>query len=86
MTCMSNFLALALMPLNMWLYTQSWVDENLTIPYKNIVLTLAMTLTPAAIGIIVRRKWIKVASFGMIVRLFCCFYFVVKECYNFKLI
>lgn len=58
---MSNTLALGFMPLNIWVYSRSWTDEKLYVPYKNIIISLIMTVTPAAIGVFVRWKWEKIA-------------------------
>ncbi|XP_053405597.1 ileal sodium/bile acid cotransporter-like [Mercenaria mercenaria] len=61
MTTLATLLALGMMPLNIWLYSRSWTDEDLFIPYKNIIVSLAMTLGPATVGIFLRWKWEKIA-------------------------
>ena len=63
MTTVSTVLALGMMPLNVWLYSRSWTDERLVIPYVNILISLAMTVTPAALGIFIRWKWEKFAQY-----------------------
>ncbi|XP_045216889.2 ileal sodium/bile acid cotransporter-like [Mercenaria mercenaria] len=61
MTTLATLLALGMMPLNIWLYSRSWINEGLSIPYKNIIVSLAMTLGPATVGIFLRWKWEKIA-------------------------
>lgn len=61
MTTISTVLALGMMPLNIWLYSRSWTDEKLVIPYTSILISLAMTVSPAAVGIFIRWKWEKLA-------------------------
>ena len=61
MTILSNVLAFGIMPLNIWLYSRSWTSETLQVPFKNIFISLVMTVLPAAIGVCVRWKWEKAA-------------------------
>ena len=63
MTTVSTVLALGMMPLNVWLYSRSWTDETLVIPYVNILISLAMTVVPAVVGIFIRWKWEKIALY-----------------------
>ncbi|XP_063596392.1 sodium-dependent organic anion transporter-like isoform X2 [Penaeus indicus] len=60
MTAVSSMVAFGAMPLNLWLYTQPWTDQELRVPYMNILLSLAFVTTPAIVGMVVRhynRKW-----------------------------
>lgn len=61
MTISSNLLAFGVMPLNIWIYSRSWTNENLKVPYMNIFLSLLTTVTPAVVGIFVRWKWERIA-------------------------
>ena len=62
MTSLSTILALGLMPLNIWIYSRSWISDELQIPYKSILISLVMTVTPAALGIFINWKWPKLAK------------------------
>ncbi|XP_012579443.1 PREDICTED: solute carrier family 10 member 6 isoform X3 [Condylura cristata] len=60
MTTCSTVAALGLMPLCLYLYTWSWkLEQNLTIPYQNIGITLACLIVPVAFGICVNYRWPK---------------------------
>ncbi|KAH3839318.1 ileal sodium/bile acid cotransporter-like [Dreissena polymorpha] len=61
MTTLATMLALGMMPLNVWIYSRSWTSERLVIPYVNIVISLASTVAPAAVGIFIRWRWEKLA-------------------------
>ncbi|XP_053405064.1 ileal sodium/bile acid cotransporter-like [Mercenaria mercenaria] len=61
MTTLATLMALGMMPLNVWLYSRSWTNEDLVIPYMNIIISLIMTVGPAAFGIFLRWKWEKFA-------------------------
>ncbi|XP_042311096.1 sodium/bile acid cotransporter isoform X2 [Sceloporus undulatus] len=54
MTGCSTFLALGMMPLLLYLYTNGNLEGK--VPYKEIVFSLFMTLIPCAIGIILNEK------------------------------
>lgn len=58
MTTCSTLLALALMPLLLYLYTKDLYHGNLEtkVPYKGIVISLVMTLIPCALGIFLNEK------------------------------
>ncbi|XP_020644176.3 hepatic sodium/bile acid cotransporter [Pogona vitticeps] len=58
MTACSTVLALGLMPLLLFLYTESIYQGNLEhkVPYKTIVFSLFMILVPCAIGIYLNEK------------------------------
>ena len=69
MTSVSTALAFGFMPLNLYIYSHSWAGSSAgfkspanTIPYKNILITLVSILVPVAIGILIRKKWPKVAN------------------------
>ncbi|XP_035952655.1 sodium-dependent organic anion transporter [Halichoerus grypus] len=60
MTTCSTVAALGMMPLCLYLYTSSWnLEQNLTIPYQNIGITLVCLTIPVAFGIYVNYRWPK---------------------------
>ncbi|XP_056022013.1 ileal sodium/bile acid cotransporter-like [Ostrea edulis] len=61
MTTASTVLAFGLMPLNLLIYSGSWTDDNLVIPYINLLTAFAMTITPVLLGILLRWKFPKIA-------------------------
>ncbi|XP_035149243.3 sodium-dependent organic anion transporter isoform X2 [Callithrix jacchus] len=60
MTTCSTVAALGMMPLCIYLYTWSWsLQQNLTIPYQNIGITLVCLTVPVAFGVYVNYRWPK---------------------------
>uniref|UniRef100_A0A8C3YQD5 Solute carrier family 10 member 6 n=1 Tax=Catagonus wagneri TaxID=51154 RepID=A0A8C3YQD5_9CETA len=60
MTACSTVAALGMMPLCLYLYTLSWsLEQNLTVPYRNIGITLLCLTVPVAFGVYVNYKWPK---------------------------
>ncbi|KAF0880198.1 SOAT protein, partial [Crocuta crocuta] len=60
MTTCSTVAALGMMPLCLYLYTLSWnLEQNLTIPYQNIGITLLCLTIPVAFGVYVNYRWPK---------------------------
>ncbi|XP_024102071.2 sodium-dependent organic anion transporter [Pongo abelii] len=60
MTTCSTVAALGMMPLCIYLYTSSWsLQQNLTIPYQNIGITLVCLTIPVAFGVYVNYRWPK---------------------------
>ncbi|OWK13638.1 SLC10A6, partial [Cervus elaphus hippelaphus] len=60
MTTCSTVAALGMMPLCLYLYTLPWnLEQNLTIPYQNIGITLVCLIIPVAFGIYVNYRWPK---------------------------
>ncbi|XP_058151977.1 sodium-dependent organic anion transporter [Dasypus novemcinctus] len=60
MTTCSTLAALGMMPLCLYLYTWSWrLEQNLSIPYQNIGITLVCLTIPVAFGICVNYRWPK---------------------------
>ncbi|PNI41456.1 SLC10A6 isoform 1 [Pan troglodytes] len=60
MTTCSTVAALGMMPLCIYLYTWSWsLQQNLTIPYQNIGITLVCLTIPVAFGVCVNYRWPK---------------------------
>ena len=59
MTTISTTLALGFLPLNMFIYTRSWVDETTAIPYVNMVITVLYLWVSVVLGYFVGRKWPK---------------------------
>ncbi len=56
MTTLATLLAMGMMPLNLWVYSRNWLKVAAVIPYKNIILTLVITLIPVAMGYIITWK------------------------------
>ncbi|KAI5226007.1 sodium-dependent organic anion transporter isoform X1 [Manis pentadactyla] len=60
MTTCSTVAALGMMPLCLYLYTLSWnLEQNFTIPYQNIGITLLCLTIPVASGVWVNYRWPK---------------------------
>nr|XP_007997363.2 solute carrier family 10 member 6 [Chlorocebus sabaeus] len=60
MTTCSTVAALGMMPLCIYLYAWSWsLQQNLTIPYQNIGITLVCLTIPVAFGVYVNCRWPK---------------------------
>jgi sodium/bile acid cotransporter 2 len=57
MTAASKLAGVVLMPICLWLYARPFTDAAVTIPYVDIVKTLALLLVPVALGIALRRKF-----------------------------
>lgn len=60
MTALSSLLAFGVMPLNIWLYSWRWTDQELQVPYVNILISLVIVTVPVVVGMVVRhfsRKW-----------------------------
>jgi sodium/bile acid cotransporter 2 len=62
MTLVSTVLAMGFMPLNMFLYLRQWTDENVRIPFIQNALIILMTWIPVFIGLFIRHKSVKVAT------------------------
>ncbi|XP_047661799.1 solute carrier family 10 member 6-like [Tachysurus fulvidraco] len=62
MTIMSTLLGLGTMPLNLYIYSRTWVSSGrMDIPYLNIGLGCISLVVPVACGLLVNYKWPKVA-------------------------
>ncbi|KAM5340608.1 sodium-dependent organic anion transporter [Glossophaga mutica] len=60
MTTCSTVAALGMMPLCLYLYTLSWnLEQNFTIPYQNIGISLLCLTVPVAFGVYVNYRWTK---------------------------
>lgn len=56
MTTASTVLALGMMPLNLWIYTRSWMTSGETVvPYATIAISLATLIAPIIVGMAIRR-------------------------------
>ena len=62
MTTVSTAVAIGMMPLNLFIYTRVWTDEETVIPYLDIVTTLASICFPVAFGIFLRHFWPRFAD------------------------
>ncbi|XP_013399431.1 ileal sodium/bile acid cotransporter-like [Lingula anatina] len=62
MTTCSTVLAFGMMPLNLFIYSRSWTDDNVVVPYLKIFITLLTVLVPAGIGVLIRWKLPKIAK------------------------
>jgi len=56
MTAASKLVAVALMPLCLFVYARPFTDATVTIPYGDVVKTLALLLLPVALGMWLRRR------------------------------
>ncbi len=56
MTAFSTTAAIGFLPLNMFVYTRSWVGAITAIPYQNIVITIVATWLAVAMGVLVGWK------------------------------
>lgn len=62
MTAVSTLLAIGMLPLNLFIYSRSWTDTALIIPYLNIFKSFALMIVPATVGILVKWKLPKLAE------------------------
>jgi bile acid transporter len=56
MTAISTIAAVALMPLMLYVYSSDYTSTTMSIPYGNIVSTLAVMLVPLALGMLLRAR------------------------------
>nr|XP_006811663.1 PREDICTED: ileal sodium/bile acid cotransporter-like [Saccoglossus kowalevskii] len=57
LTTCSTILAVGAMPLNLFLYGRTWTDDaNVVIPYATVMVSLAVSLVPVAIGLFLKYK------------------------------
>lgn len=56
MTVLSTVLALAMMPLNIWIYTKKTETNKLVLPYRNMALSLIMITSPVLLGMVIKWK------------------------------
>ncbi|XP_006885383.1 PREDICTED: solute carrier family 10 member 6 [Elephantulus edwardii] len=60
MTACSTVAALGMMPLCLYVYSRSWsLEQDLTIPYQSIGITLVVLTIPVAFGVYVNYRWPK---------------------------
>ncbi|TNE50153.1 MAG: transporter [Deltaproteobacteria bacterium] len=59
MTVASTLMAVGMMPFVLWLYTTT---TSITVPYKNIAITLVLLLIPVLVGVEIRRRSESVAK------------------------
>ena len=60
MTALSSLLAFGVIPLNVWLYSWRWSDQELQVPYITILISLFIVTLPVIVGMVVRqfsRQW-----------------------------
>lgn len=60
MTALSSMLAFGVMPLNIWLYSSRWTNQELQVPYVKILISLVIVTLPVVAGMVIRhctRKW-----------------------------
>ena len=65
MTVVSTTLAIGFLPLNMFIYTRYWTDEDTVddIPYGNMVFSMLYTWVAAAIGMVIAWKAKRAAKY-----------------------
>jgi sodium/bile acid cotransporter 2 len=71
MTVVSTTLAIGFLPLNMFIYTRYWTDEDSMsdLPYVNMVFSMLYTWVAVAIGVVIAWKAPKHAKYVAKVRL-----------------
>ncbi|MGH0161281.1 UNVERIFIED_CONTAM: hypothetical protein FKN15_046804 [Acipenser sinensis] len=63
MTSCSTVLGMGMMPLCLYIYTQTWVQTgSIKIPYLNIGVTLVTLIAPVSCGVFVNYKWPRLAK------------------------
>ncbi|TRY64297.1 hypothetical protein TCAL_02618 [Tigriopus californicus] len=62
MTFVSTVAALGMMPMWLWLMGPLLTDEDLVIPFGQLMITLISLIAPIAVGMLIRYKWIKAAA------------------------
>ena len=62
MTALSTVAAVVMMPLTLYVYASGYASGGLTIPYGNVISTLAVMLVPLAIGMWVRARRARAAA------------------------
>lgn len=62
MTSCSTLLALGMMPLLLYIYCQGFANVHKLVPYAQIVMSLALTLVPCGIGIVINHYRPKYAN------------------------
>ncbi|XP_071142501.1 ileal sodium/bile acid cotransporter-like isoform X2 [Mytilus edulis] len=63
MTTVATTVAIGMMPLNLWVYSRSFITSTLSVPYVIIVISLVTILVPVAIGIVILKKRPMLASY-----------------------
>nr|XP_054755723.1 ileal sodium/bile acid cotransporter-like [Lytechinus pictus] len=63
MTTISTVAAIGLMPLNLFIYSRRWTDDNAVVPFVSIITALVSIVIPVTIGMIIRWKRIEWTSF-----------------------
>ncbi|KAG0725450.1 Solute carrier family 10 member 6 [Chionoecetes opilio] len=63
MTAVSSVLALGMMPLNVWLWSWRWTDQEVQVPYLNILISLVIVTAPVFVGMMVRHYSSRLASY-----------------------
>lgn len=56
MTAISTIVAVVVMPILLYLYSSAFTSATLSIPYGNVVSTLAVMLVPMGLGMLVRAR------------------------------
>ncbi len=46
-------MGIGFMPLNLWIYSRYWAALAVSVPYQNLLITLAASLVAAAIGYLI---------------------------------
>ncbi|XP_054768600.2 ileal sodium/bile acid cotransporter-like [Lytechinus pictus] len=56
MTTLSTLLAIGMMPLNLLIYSRRWTDQNTSMPYLDICISLILIVVPVGLGMVLRWK------------------------------
>jgi bile acid transporter len=62
MTVFSKIIGFIMMPILLWMYATPFTTAEIQIPYKNIIMTLAIMLIPVMVGILIRKKSVRAAT------------------------
>ena len=56
MTAFSTIVAMGMMPLNLFVYSRSWTNDGVIIPYSSIIISLVLIVVPVLIGMLIKYK------------------------------
>ncbi|XP_033626811.1 ileal sodium/bile acid cotransporter-like [Asterias rubens] len=79
MTAFSTIVAMGMMPLNLFIYSRSWTNDGVIIPYSSIIISLVLIVVPVLIGMLIKYKkpsWCpiitKIASIAGLINILVC--------------
>ncbi|XP_077978178.1 ileal sodium/bile acid cotransporter-like [Glandiceps talaboti] len=81
MTTVSTIVGIGMMPLCIYLYTQSWIKLSTTLipSTRDIIISLIILLVPVAFGMLIKWKWPKPAEkIGLMLNIFIIIGFIIS--------